>query len=122
MLNRYDNNDTMRSCEMTTRYNCWEVMKCGREPEGAKVDDMGVCPATQSSEYDGLNGGQYAGRFCWAIAGTYCGGKPQGTYATKLKNCLYCPFFKKVNEDEGRNFVLSPYTRKPFGRTGDFDL
>lgn len=28
-----------------SRTNCWEYFKCGREPGGSKVDELGVCPA-----------------------------------------------------------------------------
>jgi len=92
--------------------NCWEVKKCGRQPEGEKVEEFGVCPAAIDNEYDGENRGKYCGRFCWAVAGTLCEGKIQGTYATKLKNCLNCEFLKKVNKEEGRDFVLTPKSAK----------
>lgn len=94
------------------RKNCWEVEQCGRQPEGEKVEELGVCPAAEPSEYDGTNKGTFAGRFCWAVAGTFCGGKLQGTYAEKLTNCLNCEFLKQVNEDEGRDFVLNPKDAK----------
>jgi len=90
------------------RKNCWEVLKCGRQPGGENAEKLGVCPAALPSEYDGINRGERSGRFCWAIAGTYCNGELQGTFAKKLMNCINCEFFKQVNEDEGRNFVLSP--------------
>jgi hypothetical protein len=90
------------------RKNCWEVMKCGREPDGEKAEESGVCPAAIACKYDGKNKGTHGGRFCWAVAGTLCGGAVQGTYANKLLDCLHCAFLKKVNEEEGRNFVLSP--------------
>ena len=83
-------------------------MKCGRQSGGEKAEKLGVCPAAELSEYDGTNKGTCAGRFCWAVAGTFCGGKLQGTYAEKLMNCVNCEFFKQVNEDEGRFFVLIP--------------
>ena len=90
------------------RKNCWEVKKCGRQPGGEKVGEYRVCPAAEPSEYDGTNRGTYGGRFCWAIVGTLCDGTPQGTFARKFMNCLDCEFLKQVNEEEGRNFVLSP--------------
>jgi len=46
------------------------------------------------------NHGKNAGRFCWAVAGTYCNGKVQGSFAEKLKNCAKCDFFKKVQSEE----------------------
>lgn len=91
------------------RRNCWEVKKCGRQPGGENAEKLGVCPAALPNEYfDGVNKGKHCGRFCWAVAGTLCEGKTQGTYAKKLMDCLGCEFLKQVNEDEGRNFILTP--------------
>ena len=36
---------------------------------------------------------------CWVIAGTYCGGKVQGSFAKKIKDCTECSVFKKATED-----------------------
>jgi hypothetical protein len=94
------------------RRNCWEVKKCGREPGGKNSKELGVCPATLPNEYDGVNRGTHAGRFCWAVAGTLCKGEMQGTYAKKLMSCLNCGFLNQVNEDEGRNFILVPQKAK----------
>jgi len=90
------------------RLNCWEFKKCGREPNGKNVNKHGVCPVAQSNKYNSLNDGKYAGRFCWAIAGTFCDGKVSGTFAEKLLTCLNCSFLKKVNEEENRDFTLNP--------------
>ncbi len=86
--------------------NCWDEKKCGREPGGAKVADMGVCPAAEDASSNGLNSGKNGGRICWAVAGTFCGGKKQGTFADKRLSCMGCEFYKKVNEEEGGGFVL----------------
>jgi hypothetical protein len=94
------------------RENCWESKNCGRQPEGEQVEDLGVCPAARPSEYDGLHGGTYAGRFCWAVAGTFCGGEVQATFAKKLLSCLDCEFLKEVNKDEGGIFLLTPKRAK----------
>ena len=51
--------------------NCWEIMKCGREPNG-KNEHLGVCPAAVPGEFDGMNNGKYGGRFCWNLAGSFC--------------------------------------------------
>ncbi len=88
--------------------NCWEVENCGLQPGGERVGELGVCPAAEPSDYDGINRGTHGGRFCWAITNTLCGGKPQGTFAQKLMTCLDCEFMKQVHEEEERNFVLSP--------------
>jgi hypothetical protein len=86
--------------------NCWEVMKCGREP-GGRNEKLGICPALQSSEFDGINNGDFGGRFCWAYAGTFCEGEIQGLVAKKMKNCLDCAFLKIVKEEEGEKFILT---------------
>lgn len=86
--------------------NCWEILNCGREFEGAKVTELGICPAALPGENDGKNGGRFSGRFCWAVAGTFCNGKPRGTQALKLKNCILCDFLKQVSAEERQNFVL----------------
>ena len=88
--------------------NCWEVKKCGRQEGGEKVEELGLCAAATSGIYDGINQGNLGGRFCWRIAGTLCGGRPQGTAAQKLFNCLSCDFFMQVAEEEGTDFKLSP--------------
>ncbi len=90
------------------RKNCWEIKKCGRYPGGEKVEELGVCPAARPSEYDGTNKGMYGGRFCWAIAGTFCGGTPRDTFAQKFMTCLHCEVFTRISEEEGRNLVLVP--------------
>jgi hypothetical protein len=82
------------------KINCWEFKNCGREPGGAKVEELGVCPAVTDASYDGLNEGKNAGRICWAAAGTFCGGKIQGTFAEKQISCMICDFLKKVTEEE----------------------
>jgi hypothetical protein len=84
-----------------TKLNCWEVKQCGREPGGAKSAEFGVCPATIDTSSNGLNGGENGGRICWAVAGTFCGGKVQGTFAEKQVSCMICEFLKKTKEEEG---------------------
>jgi hypothetical protein len=89
------------------KQNCWEIKKCGREPGGSKNRELGVCPAATDSSCNGLNSGKNAGRICWAIAGTFCGGKVQGDFAQKQVSCMVCEVFKKVKAEEGDgNFSL----------------
>lgn len=82
------------------RLNCWEYMKCGREPGGTKVDEFGICPAAADLSFDGINSGICGGRICWAVAGTFCDGKVQGTFAEKRESCMSCSFYKTVQEEE----------------------
>ena len=83
--------------------NCWQFKKCGREPGGSKAGELGVCPSAVEARVNGVNGGKNGGRACWALAGTLCGGQVQGTYATKLTNCLKCEFYTLVATEEGPN-------------------
>lgn len=83
------------------KLNCWEFMKCERGPNGKKALEIGECPAVTDSSFDGINYGKNAGRICWAVAGTCCGGKVQGTFAEKRSSCTNCGFYLKVQEEEG---------------------
>jgi hypothetical protein len=87
--------------------NCWEFKQCGREPGGKKAEELGVCPASTDGRLDSVHGGKNAGRACWVLAGTLCGGKPQGTYANKYKSCQLCDFYHKVKDEEKMDFQLS---------------
>ncbi len=62
----------------------------------------GVCPACTETRLDGINQGKNAGRSCWAVPNTNCG----NAAADKLTLCLECTFFKQVQYEEGRNFVM----------------
>ena len=85
----------------TRKLNCWEFMKCNRQPGGEKADENGTCIAAADASYDGINYGINAGRICWAVAGTCCGGEIQGTFAEKRDSCTSCPFYRLVQEEEG---------------------
>jgi len=80
--------------------NCWEAKKCERQPGGSKVTELGICPVTTTSKVNGVNSGKNGGRVCWAIAGTLCGGKVQGTFSQKMMNCMNCDFYKHVFNEE----------------------
>lgn len=88
--------------------NCWEAMHCGREPGGDRVAELGVCPAAIEDRVDGVNRGTKAGRACWAVAGTFCGGKVQGTFAQK-SDCVLCPFYHRVVNEEAGDFVITAH-------------
>lgn len=93
------------------KLNCWEFKNCGREPGGTKTDEMGVCPAATHDAFNGVHSGKKAGRACWAIATSLCGGRRQGVFAQKLDYCKQCEFFHMVkNEEEtgGRGFAVTP--------------
>ena len=88
------------------RKNCWEYFKCGREPGGNRVEESGLCPASISERYDGLNHGKNAGRVCWSVSGTLCEVGAKGTNAKKKHTCMTCAFFIRVREQEGEGFTL----------------
>jgi CRP-like cAMP-binding protein/tRNA A-37 threonylcarbamoyl transferase component Bud32 len=106
---------------MSERFqNCWEFMGCGREPGGKKCAERGVCPASDDRSFDGINFGKNAGRICWAVAGTFCGGKTQGTFAEKRESCVQCDFFQRVSEEQGTEHApekflsyLSDHAKRP---------
>jgi len=67
--------------------NCWEFMKCGRIPGGSNEVELGICPAYTFN----------AGQACWLVAGTFCGGRAQGTFAQKKSSCLTCEFYQEFD-------------------------
>lgn len=56
--------------------NCWEFMVCGKEQN---------CPAFPDF-----------GRACFAVTGTRCKGKEQGSYALKISHCRSCGFYGEL--------------------------
>ena len=93
--------------ERKSKLNCWEFKKCGRQPEGLHVHDLGLCPASLEEGLDGVHDGVNAGRACWVVAGTLCKGETQGTFAEKFQNCEQCDFYAKVRDEEYPNFKYS---------------
>ena len=83
--------------------NCWEYKKCGRELGGANSLELGVCPAAIEKRTNGVHDGKNGGRVCWAVSGTLCGGKVQGTFALKMGSCMKCDFYTLVVSEEGVN-------------------
>lgn len=77
------------------KINCWEYKNC-------KLKDK--CIAFNSKVYDGINEGVNAGRYCWALAGTFCEGLIKGTFAEKINDCSKCDFYQLVNDDEDKKF------------------
>lgn len=75
----------------TAKKNCWDHHGCHKES----------CAAHSETRLHGVHGGHNAGRSCWAVAGTRCGGKVQGDYAQKIGNCMKCDFYQSVAGEEG---------------------
>lgn len=93
--------ETELTGQATQRLNCWEFKKCGREAGGKNAPELGVCPASVCKKDGGINNGRHGGRICWALVGTLCGGKVQGTFAQKVGNCTRCDFYRSVSQQEG---------------------
>ncbi len=75
-----------QSDEESVQTKCWEYMKCGRDKDASLK-----CPAYPNF-----------GRVCWAVAGTFCEGKVQGTFAQKYESCRKCEFYRKVRGEEDK--------------------
>lgn len=86
------------------KLNCWEFMLCGREIGGSKAKDLGVCPVSRETKLHNVHDGRNAGRACWVVAGSLCGGTRQGTFADKFVTCEKCEFFMKVKQEIGARF------------------
>jgi hypothetical protein len=63
-----------------------------------------ICPAVIESRTDGMNSGKMGGRACWAITGTFCHGRVQGEFASKMADCAECEFYIIVVHEEGLHF------------------
>ena len=83
-----------------TKMNCWEFKKCDRQPGGRLTGELGICPAATDQSLNTVHAGKNAGRACWVMAGTFCGGAVQGTEAQKQHNCWRCDFFQFVKKEE----------------------
>lgn len=83
-----------------SKVNCWEFKKCERQPGGKLIGELGICPAATAEMLNHIHDGKNAGRACWVIAGTFCGGAVQGTEAHKQHNCWLCDFFQLVKKEE----------------------
>ncbi len=106
-MNKLDN--AFHSIAAGSGTNCWDTKKCGRIPGGDKVDKLGICPAYPDQ-----------GRDCWKVAGTFCGGKVQGSAAQKLMSCVECDFYKKVRGKQASSGVAATHAVPP-GVDGNFE-
>jgi len=82
------------------KQNCWEFKKCGRQPGGQHMDDLGSCPVVTYAALNGVHDGMNAGRACWVVTGSLCGGKVQGNEDQKRTACWECDFLKLVKKEE----------------------
>ena len=94
------------------KINCWEFMKCGREPGGMNSIELGICSASVEISTDGINEGKNGGRACWALSGTFCEGEVQGSFASKIGNCKRCDFYKLVQREQDNAFQFTREIRR----------
>ncbi len=91
------------------KQNCWDFKNCGRGPDAKVHGNDKPCPVATERRLDGIHDGMNSGRACWAVAGTLCGGKVQGTYAEKHDLCQKCEFYKQVALEEGEGMQRPLY-------------
>ncbi|MDA8078759.1 MAG: hypothetical protein M0Z79_07440 [Nitrospiraceae bacterium] len=77
--------------DATPNQNCWEFFNC---------KDIPTCPVPKETRLNGIHSGKNAGRACWVVAGTLCGGNKQGSHIDKEHGCLQCKFYNTVKEEE----------------------
>jgi hypothetical protein len=84
--------------------NCWEIKKCERQKGGKKVNELGECIASK----EGM------GHSCWAVAGTLCGGKIQGTTVQKIGYCTSCEVHEIYNRSKSElgKLVMTTYPKE----------
>ncbi len=69
------------------------------------MQESGICPVTIENRLIAVHGGMFAGRACWVIAGTFCGGEIQGSFTRKQENCMACDFYELVRKEEAPHFL-----------------
>ena len=92
--------------DVMKKTNCWEFTDCRMNIPGKQATENGECPVlANSAEFDGVNCGKGAGRFCWTVAGTLNDAKPHAVCAAKNRSCIDCLFFKYVEVEEMEGFI-----------------
>jgi hypothetical protein len=86
---------------MAIKFNCWEVMKCGKGPSEDGNGKSDICPIVFESSANNLNGGINGGRVCWVIAGEYYKDKVICSKFKRKDPCFACEFRYKVMAEEG---------------------
>ena len=85
------------------KQNCWDFKKCGREQDGAKMSELGICAVAAATYLNGLHGGRNGGRACWMLSSGQDGRQVKGTVSAILGNGMKCEFFQIVKAEEGIN-------------------
>jgi len=69
-----------------------KIKGCGRNEGGKNEKELGLCPAAADESFTALMGALTAAELV-GMAGTFCHGEVQGTFARKLQDCTLCNFF-----------------------------
>ncbi len=64
-----------RASGQMAKLNCWEYKKCGRQPGGSKVAELGVCPAASEIRTNGINDGKNGGELAGPLLARFAAGK-----------------------------------------------
>ncbi len=97
------------------RLNCWEYTGCGHAKDNG-ANEGHSCPAAAETRLDGVHGGVNAGRACWVVLGTLCGGEVQTDLAKKYEMCGTCEFYRIVKREEETNLELTVNLLERVGR------
>ncbi len=76
----------MKTAQKGKLKNCWDIRDCS-------IPLRESCPAWEFN----------AGRLCWFINGTICRGKPQATWARKMRICRGCQVFIEIFKNSSPN-------------------
>lgn len=84
---------------MGAKLNCWEFRNCGREPGGIFSKIHGECPIPKMMKFDGVNGGNGAGRACWTATAM---NQRIGSIVCRKNGrlCIDCEFYRRVQREE----------------------
>jgi hypothetical protein len=78
--------------ESNKNTHCWKYNSCGHEEDS-------LCPATD----------QKAGRPCWLVPKTLCGGKVHGKHTERIKSCEGCGFYIYIRVLQSKPPLAHPY-------------
>lgn len=88
-----------------TKLNCWEYHNCKVGMNSSLSEDE-LCEVARAKECNEINNGINGGRICWSVSGTLCNNKHKGHFTHEIDSCMQCNFFKVVQSEEKKNFVI----------------
>ena len=78
--------------ESNKNVQCWNYNNCGHGKDS-------LCPAVD----------QKAGRSCWLVPKTLCGGKVHGKHTERIKSCEGCSFYIYIHLLSKPSLADQPY-------------